>query len=88
VDTEFLLLAVRRRGQAAGRAFLSPELMVPPVLWLASQLSDGTTGCRYLRDDSLPPHDAAEGAREPAIFLAPERKQLLEKTWRPPESAT
>ncbi len=87
VDTDFLLPSVRRRSQEARRAFLSPDVMVPPVLWLASELSDGITGCRYMAnlwDQSLAPHDAAEGAREPAIFLPPTRRQLLEKTWKPP----
>ncbi len=53
---------------------LEPEVMVPPMLWLASQLSDGLTGGRYvakLWDASLAPTDAAIKARELPVLREP-----------------
>ncbi len=48
---------------------LPPEVMVPPLLWLASERSDGVTGMRFdaarWRDD-LPESEAAEAARDDA----------------------
>lgn len=48
---------------------LSPEVMVPPILWLASERSDGVTGMRFnaakWRTD-LPESEAAIIARDPA----------------------
>jgi hypothetical protein len=46
--------------------------MVPPILWLASRMSDGVNGARFvskLWDDTLPPNDAAMKAREPSVLL-------------------
>lgn len=40
--------ATRTRGPVAGGALLPPEVMVPPLLWLSSKLSDGRTGGRYI----------------------------------------
>ena len=61
-DTEFVHEASRKELAAMGRTLLPPSVMVPPVLWLASRLSDGVTGARFvgkLWDDALPPNDAA-----------------------------
>jgi 3-oxoacyl-[acyl-carrier protein] reductase len=48
---------------------LSPDVMVPPLLWLASKRSDGVTGMRFnaskWRSD-LPESEAAAAARENA----------------------
>jgi hypothetical protein len=48
---------------------LSPEVIVPPLLWLASERSDGVTGMRFdaakWRVD-LPDGDAAYAARDDA----------------------
>ena len=58
-----------------GSTLLPMSVMVPPVVWLASDLSDGQTGGRYvgkLWDEKLPPNDAAKKAREPSILRAPE----------------
>ena len=55
------------------------------ALWLASSLSDGVTGCRFVAKDwdpSLSPDAAAESAREPAIFLPPARSGPLGRTWK------
>jgi NAD(P)-dependent dehydrogenase (short-subunit alcohol dehydrogenase family) len=70
-DTEFVSASSRRDLAAAGRTFLQPAVMVPPILWLASTLSDGVTGARLvgrLWDASLPPGEAAMKAREPQVL--------------------
>src|SRR5690606_7435010 len=62
VDTDFVAPARRLEGRAAGR-LLMPEVIVSAAVWLASDRSDGVTGCRYigkLWDDRLPPDEAAE----------------------------
>src|SRR5918999_3454890 len=71
-DTGFVHAASRKELAAMGRILLPPSVMVPPILWLASRLSDGITGARFvgkLWDDALPPHEAAEKAREPSVLL-------------------
>jgi NAD(P)-dependent dehydrogenase (short-subunit alcohol dehydrogenase family) len=71
-DTEFVHEASRKELAAMGRTLLPPSVMVPPMLWLASRLSDGVTGARFvgkLWDDALPPNDAAMKAREPSVLL-------------------
>lgn len=70
-------------GQIPG-AGMEPDVIVPPALWLASEASDGITGCRYIAkhwDGNLPPEEAAERCREKAIFPAPERETPLERAW-------
>ena len=74
-----------RRENLKVKTLLSPEAMVAPALWLASSLSDGVTGCRFVAKDwdpSLSPDAAAESAREPAIFLPPARSGPLGRTWK------
>ena len=71
-DTDFVHEFSRKELAAMGRPLLPPSVMVPPVLWLASRLSDGVTGARFvgkLWDDTLPPEDAAAKAREPSVLL-------------------
>lgn len=71
-DTDFVHEASRKELAAMGRTLLPPSVMVPPVLWLASHLSDGINGARFvgkLWDDTLPPSDAATKAREPSVLL-------------------
>jgi 3-oxoacyl-[acyl-carrier protein] reductase len=71
-DTEFVHAASRKELAAMGRELLPPSVMVPPVLWLASRMSDGVTGARFvgkLWDDTLPPNEAAVKAREPSVLL-------------------
>jgi NAD(P)-dependent dehydrogenase (short-subunit alcohol dehydrogenase family) len=51
------------------------DIMVPALVWLASDLSDGETGGRYvgkLWDATITPLEAARRAREPSIFRAPD----------------
>ena len=57
--------------QPAGRVLLPPEVMNPVVVWLASDLSDGYNGGRYvgkLWDASLPDAEAGPKCIEPSIF--------------------
>jgi 3-oxoacyl-[acyl-carrier protein] reductase len=71
-DTAFVHDASRKELAAMGRPLLPPSVMVPPVLWLASRMSDGTNGARFvgkLWDDRLPPGEAAAKAREPSVLL-------------------
>jgi len=52
-------------------ALLQPEIMVPPLLWLASDASGGVTGRRFvaaLWDPALPPAEAAKRAGAPAAW--------------------
>jgi 3-oxoacyl-[acyl-carrier protein] reductase len=74
-DTEFVHEASRKELAALGRTLLPPSVMVAPMLWLASPLSDGITGARFvgrLWDDALPPNEAAAKAREPSVLLPAE----------------
>jgi 3-oxoacyl-[acyl-carrier protein] reductase len=59
-----------------GRTLLPVEVMNSAVVWLASRLSDGKTGGRYvgkLWHDSLPPNVAAERASEKPVIRLPEQ---------------
>lgn len=88
VDTEFVLPAVRAQAATTGKIYLQPDVIVPAALWLASERSNGITGCRYIGSrwqEDLPPDDAAEAAREPAIFLPPKRDSVLAKPWQAPD---
>ena len=52
-------------------ALVQPDVMVAPILWLASDASDGVTDCRFVGNDwdpALPPEEAAEAARAPAAW--------------------
>jgi NAD(P)-dependent dehydrogenase (short-subunit alcohol dehydrogenase family) len=71
-DTGFVHAASRKELAAMGRALLPPAVMVAPIVWLASPLSDGVTGARFvgkLWDDALPPGEAAAKAREASVLL-------------------
>ncbi len=65
-------------------AGMAPSVIVPLAVWLASQASDGITGCRYIAkhwDEALAPAEAAEGCRERAVFPIPERDTPLTRAW-------
>jgi 3-oxoacyl-[acyl-carrier protein] reductase len=66
------------RPAPAGRTLLPVEVMNAAAVWLASPLSDGVTGKRFvgqLWDASLPPDEAAAGAIEPPVLREPERRR-------------
>jgi 3-oxoacyl-[acyl-carrier protein] reductase len=72
-DTDFVHEAARIALRAEGRTLLAPAVMVAPILWLASRLSDGVTGARFvgkLWDERLPPSEAAMAAREAPVLRA------------------
>jgi len=66
---------------------LEPSVIVPAALWLASEESDGVTGCRFDAkrwDTSLPTAEAAELCREGPIFPVPTSRQSpLDRAWQP-----
>jgi len=71
-DTDFVHMSSRKELAAMGRKLLPPSVMVAPIVWLASPLSDGVTGARFvgkLWDESLPPNEAAAKAREASVLL-------------------
>ncbi len=64
-DTAILPEMKHKRGADGG--LLRPEIMRAPILWLCSDRSNGHTAERYIArlwDDSLPPDEAAAGARD------------------------
>jgi 3-oxoacyl-[acyl-carrier protein] reductase len=58
-----------------GQKLLAPEVMVAPIIWLASELSGDVTGGRFIGKDwdtGLPTAQAAEGARDEPPFRVPD----------------
>jgi hypothetical protein len=52
---------------------IQPEVMVPPLLWLASDAAGSVTGRRFLGvhwDPALPPEQAAEKAGAPVAWTS------------------
>ncbi len=63
-----------RQDLTRNRSLERPDVMNPLVVWLASRLSDGVTGKRFvgkLWDDSLPPTEAAMNSIEAPVLRAP-----------------
>lgn len=59
------------KAKGAGKALLPADIMNPLIIWLASDNSDGVTGCRFVGkkwDASLSPDAAAQAAREEPVF--------------------
>lgn len=81
VDTKF------GRGAVLGRG-MSADVMVPMALWLASDRSDGVTGCRYSADrwdDAREADAAAEACREGPLFpVVTRRETKLTLAWTGP----
>lgn len=70
-DTDFVSAPTRAAMRSSGRVILQPDIIVPPVLWLASAHSAGVTGQRFVGrnwDESLPLAEAARGALEPPVL--------------------
>lgn len=90
VDTDFILPAVRARTAQTGKKYFPANIIVPAAIWLASEQSNGVTGCRYIGskwDPNISLDEAAEAARETAIFVPPKHDSLLSTTWTPTELA-
>lgn len=70
-DTEFVSPPTREAAISGRTKLLPPSIMVPPLLWLASNLSDGVTGARFvgkLWDATLRIEEAAARAREAPVL--------------------
>jgi NAD(P)-dependent dehydrogenase (short-subunit alcohol dehydrogenase family) len=70
-DTDFVSPSTRQDAQAGKTELLAPSIMVAPLLWLGSSLSDGVTGGRFvakLWNDTLPFAEAALRAREAPVL--------------------
>lgn len=70
-NTDFLSDMGRQAALKTGRTVLEPEVIIPPVLWLASDEAVHVTGQRFvgkLWNDALPLAQAAEQAREPQVI--------------------
>lgn len=66
------------------RNLLDPAVMRAPIQWLASDLSDGHTGGRYVGmnwDADLSPTDAAKGAKEDPVYRTPAGRQESSRAW-------
>ncbi len=74
VNTNFVSAQGKRKAAETGQALLEPEVMIAPMLWLASSLSDGVTGKRYVGKFWLPEMTIAAGVRaalEPPVLRQP-----------------
>ncbi len=59
------------RPKKEGQVLLPVDIMDPLAVWLASDQSDGTNGCRFvgkLWNPDISPTDAAKGCREEPVF--------------------
>jgi NAD(P)-dependent dehydrogenase (short-subunit alcohol dehydrogenase family) len=74
------------RSMAPDRSVLiMPEVMVPPLLWLCSNDSDGVTGQRFIGmrwDTKLPPAEAAKNAGAPAAWQQLGRQAVMPERMR------
>ena len=76
VNTDFVSDLGKQQARETGRALLEPEVIIAPMLWLASTLSDGVTGKRYVGKDwnpKAPIEEALRTALEPPVLRAPDR---------------
>ena len=76
VNTDFVSAREKEEAAAAGRLLLEADVMQAPVVWLASQHSDGVTGKRFVgklwpRDASI--EEAQQAALEASVLLPPDR---------------
>jgi NAD(P)-dependent dehydrogenase (short-subunit alcohol dehydrogenase family) len=64
---------------------ISPDVMVPPLLWLCSSASDGVSGQRFIGmrwDSKLPPAEAAKNASAPAAWQQLGRQSIMPERMR------
>jgi 3-oxoacyl-[acyl-carrier protein] reductase len=76
VNTDFVSAREKEEAAATGRVLLEPEVMQAPVVWLASPMSDGITGKRYVGKFWQPDADvkeAQQAALEASVLLPPDR---------------
>jgi NAD(P)-dependent dehydrogenase (short-subunit alcohol dehydrogenase family) len=74
------------RTQTPDRSkLIAPEVMVPPLIWLCSNESDGITGQRFIGmrwDAKLPPAEAAKQAGAPAAWQQLGRQAIMPDSMR------
>jgi NAD(P)-dependent dehydrogenase (short-subunit alcohol dehydrogenase family) len=73
-DTAFVSPESRAAAERDGRPLISPQVMAEPIVWLASRLSDGVTGRRYVGkfwDPGLPWREASQRALEAPVLREP-----------------
>ena len=76
MNTDFVSDLGKQQARETGRPLLEPEVIIPPMLWLASPLSDGVTGKRYVGKNwnpQAPIEEAQHSALEPSVLRAPDR---------------
>jgi NAD(P)-dependent dehydrogenase (short-subunit alcohol dehydrogenase family) len=64
---------------------ISPEVMVPPLIWLCSSASDGVTGQRFIGmrwDSKLPAAEAAKNAGAPTAWQQLGRQSIMPEKMR------
>ncbi len=64
---------------------IAPEVMVPPLLWLCSNASDGVNGQRFIAmrwDTKLPAAEAAKAAGAPAAWPQLGRQSIMPEKMR------
>ena len=64
---------------------IAPEVMIPPLLWLCSNASDGVNGQRFIAlrwDAKLPPAEAAKKAGAPAAWQQLGRQAVMPERMR------
>jgi 3-oxoacyl-[acyl-carrier protein] reductase len=76
VNTDFVSPREKREAADAGRQLLEAHVMEAPVKWLASSLSDGVTGKRFVGklwklDADI--REAQQAALEASVLLPPDR---------------
>lgn len=76
VNTNFVSEQGKREAAASNRPLLEPEVMIAPMLWLASTLSDDINGKRYVGKFWKPDMTIADGVKaalEAPVLLEPDR---------------
>jgi len=71
---------VPERAAPDRSALIAPEVMVPPLLWLCSNESDGVNGQRFIGmrwDTKLPPVEAAKAAGSPMAWQQLGRQSIM-----------
>jgi 3-oxoacyl-[acyl-carrier protein] reductase len=71
---------VPERAGAERSALIAPQVMVPPLLWLCSDDSDGVSGQRFIGmrwDSKLPPAEAATVAGAPMAWQQLGRQSIM-----------
>jgi NAD(P)-dependent dehydrogenase (short-subunit alcohol dehydrogenase family) len=71
---------VPERAAPDRSALIAPEVMVPPLLWLCSNESDGVNGQRFIGmrwDTKLPPAEAAKAAGSPMAWQQLGRQSMM-----------